>query len=183
MRPPLLSLALCSLIAACGGSAPQPASAEDAEQASPAIDGAPEDAAEAEPAGDASGDEAATSSESSESASPPSPEDLQKVLQAVLDDPELSRYLKVDSPGRDPVKLHGPDLPEDLKLLKGGSPVSIVDEPESPKQAVLVITTLSIEGNFAKVAYRFDAEGIRGSTRVSKKTGRWELKSSRIVEK
>ncbi len=112
-----------------------------------------------------------------------SPEDLTKVLQAVLDDPELTSYLHVEKPGRARVKVAGPDLPKDLKLVKGGYEVTIVDGPRSPKDPVVVITRIKVEDKSVSVAYKYDVEGIRGTTRVKNGATGWELASSRIIER
>ena len=99
----------------------------------------------------------------------------------MLDDPELDRHMQAGKPGRTPVQLSGPDLPSDLKLMKGGYPVKIVDAPKSNKDPVLVINRLEFDGNIATIAYRYDVEKIRGTTRIKRGSAGWELMSSRIM--
>lgn len=170
-----------SALPACGGSTTPAASPSDA------------------PSG--SGDETSTTKPTSESATAPaadapkhddkveekakepaSADELSAILQRVIEDEELDKYLKLTLPGRFPLKLSGSDLPSGITLTKGNQPVAILDSAPATKDAVLVLTTLEIDGNQATVAYRYDVEGIRGTARLKKGAQGWELKSSRIVE-
>lgn len=166
------------LMTACGSAAPPPqtAAAEEPKAAEPAAENEPASASpaakDAVPAKEAEPEPATTLSA----------EDLATVLQAVLNDPELDGYLHAEKPGRKPVKLSGPDLPKNLKLVKSGYPVTIVDGPKSPKDPVVVVTRIALEGNTATVTYRYDVEKIRGATRVKNGKSGWELMSSRISE-
>lgn len=171
-----------AFLVGCGSATPAPHAVND--EAKPA-----EPAASTEPEGAAGGTgesaPADSAKETPKEAEPEtlSPADLATVLQAVLNDPELDGYLHLEKAGRSPVKLSGPDLPKDLKLVKGKHPVTVVDGPKSEKDPVVVLTRIGLEGTIATVAYRYDVEKIRGTTRIKNGKSGWELMSSRIVGK
>jgi hypothetical protein len=170
---------------ACGGRGGSPEVPDEVPPSgareSPAGTSGGESEAGGEPAGASSTSPEAEGQRAPDEAADVSSEDLTKILQLVLDDEELSAFLKLSEPGRFPLKLAGKDLPSGV--AKGGKPVEIVDGPKSEKDAVLVITKLEIAGSTATVAYRYDVEGIRGTSRVTRGPSGWELKSSRIVER
>jgi hypothetical protein len=170
-------LPLVALAVACGGPAAPAASpegpADTAEDAkAPATD------AEA-PAADTS---EAPSSEKGTASAPASEQEVAAILQLVVDDPELDRYLHLGEPGRFPLQLSGERLPSGLKLIKATEPVKIVDAPKSKKDAVLVVTEIDVQADRATVRYRYDIESIRGNVTLAKTTHGWELKNSRLVE-
>jgi hypothetical protein len=121
-------------------------------------------------------------SDAAEPAAAASPEDLRDVLQEVMNDAELQPYLHLELPGRYPLKISAADLPSGAEILKGPEPVEIVAAPEGDAP-VLVFTEISIQGDQARVTYRYDVEGVRGSATVKKLDGRWQLTSSRVVER
>jgi hypothetical protein len=171
-------VAIVATLSGCGGgagaepartpdeaaSAPEP-EAKDSTAESPHAEGAPPDDAA----------ETATEPPSTQA----SPDDLKAILQLVVDDPELSRFLQTGARGRLPLKVSGTDLPSGV--TKEGRPIEKVDGPKNEKDPVLVVTKFEVDGKTAIVSYRYDVEGIRGSTRVSRGDSGWELKSSRIV--
>lgn len=106
-------------------------------------------------------------------------DDRKAVLQLVIDDEELGKYLRVTEPGRFPLKVSGPDIPSGL--TKATKPIEIVDSP-APKSAVLVITEVEIGAKKASVSYHYDVEGIKGTTTLEKGPRGWEILRSRIVE-
>ncbi len=174
------------VVMACGGSAtPEPKSAAPADTAS---------AAEAAPKDDASNsssdadDGAKSSSDSPKSddtgsqGSGVSGDELKTVLQLVIEDAELDKYLKLTEPGRFPLKMSGKDVPSGIALMKSGQPVKIFEGEPTKKDAVLVITNIQIAPPDATVGYRYDAERIVGTAHLKKESYGWELKSSRIVE-
>ena len=75
--------------------------------------------------------------------------------------------------------MSGKDLP--TGLTKTSKPVEYVDSP-GPKAPVLVITEVDIGSSKATVKYRYDAEGIGGTTTLTKGERGWEVLRSRIVE-
>lgn len=124
-------------------------------------------------------------------ASAPAPEipaaatdaDIAAVLQLVVDDPELDKYLHLGEKGRFPLQLAGEKLPSGLQLVKSTEPVKVVGAPKSKADAVLVVTDLDLQGDKATVRYRYDVEGIRGTVTLARSAHGWELKSSRVVER
>jgi hypothetical protein len=161
---------------ACGGSvAPKAASPNEEASSTEAVPAAPESEGKSK-----TPPEAPKAEESSES--PTSADELGSILQRVIEDEELDKYLKLTLPGRFPLKISGSDLPSGLSLTKGNQPVQVVSAPSSKKDAVLVVTTVEITGKDATIAYRYDVEGIRGTARLKKGERGWEMKNSRIVE-
>lgn len=124
----------------------------------------------------------APASEKPAAGAPASEQDVAVILQLVVDDPELDRYLHLGEPGRFPLQLSGERLPSGLKLIKATEPVKIVDGPKSKKDAVLVVTEIDVQGERATVRYRYDVESIRGNVTLAKTPHGWELKNSRLVE-
>lgn len=111
-----------------------------------------------------------------------SEDELKTVLQLVIEDAELDKYLRLTEPGRFPLKMAGKDLPSGIALTKNGQPVKVVAGEPAKKDAVLVITKIEISPSDATVGYRFDIEGAVGTAFLKKAQWGWELKSSRIVE-
>lgn len=174
MRTRDVAVACCSsfvvLALACGGTAPPPEA-----PATIAAESAPTEAVEG------AGPSPSTEKPSGASA-PLSEDDMRAILQLVVDDPELDHYLHLGEPGRFPLQLAGEQLPSGLKLVKSTEPVKIVAGPKSKKDAVLVVTELTAEGDKATVRYRYDVEGIRATVTLAKSAHGWELKNSRLVE-
>ena len=169
-------LPLAGLTVACGGSATPVASPEGPadradDAAAPALDSeAPAEKSDA------------LASEKAAPDAPASEQDVADILQLVVDDPELDRYLHLGEPGRFPLQLAGERLPSGLKLIKATEPVKIVGAPKSKKDAVLVVTEIDVQGDRATVRYRYDIESIRGNVSLAKTAHGWELKNSRLVE-
>src|SRR5262245_18436245 len=113
-----LMVVLC--VGACGGAAPPAASpdapAESADAKPPAAD-----EAEAPPKSDN-----AAASDKPASSAPASDDDVIKILQLVVDDPELDNYLHLGQAGRFPLQIAGDKLPSGLKLIKATEPVKVV---------------------------------------------------------
>lgn len=118
-----------------------------------------------------------------ESSEPATAADLQAALQVVLDDDEMRNALKLEEPGRFPLKIYGSGLSSELSVIMIGQPVEFVAKPEDPKkEAVLIFTKANVQGNKARFKFRYDASGIRGSSTATRSEGRWELHSSRFSE-
>jgi hypothetical protein len=169
-------LPLVALAVACGGPA---APAASPTPPADAPEGAKAPSADAEAPADKSD---APASEKPAAGAPASEQDVAVILQLVVDDPELDRYLHLGEPGRFPLQLSGERLPSGLKLVKATEPVKIVDGPKSKKDAVLVVTEIDVQGERATVRYRYDVESIRGNVTLAKTPHGWELKNSRLVE-
>lgn len=160
-------------LVACGGSA-KPAEEPTGEPSS-------QTRAEDETASDTTGqkeDTRATKEEPGGSSSV-GDDERRSILQLVLDDEELGGYLHITQPGRFPLKVSGKDLP--TGLTKASKPVEYVDSP-APKTPVLVFTDLQIDKNHASATYRYEIEGIQGTTTLEKGPHGWEILRSRIVE-
>lgn len=112
---------------------------------------------------------------------PASPEDFQAALQVVIQDEALQTAMNLTEPGRFPIKIAGRDIPSNLKLEAGTEAVEIVQEPEDPKsEPVLVFQKIELSRARGSFRYRYDVEGIRGTSTVKKNGDIWELKASRI---
>lgn len=173
---------LCLSLAACGGSATPPAEAPDAEDAT--------ESTSSDPAGTTDPDASDTSTQSSagsaasdasDTSGPASREDVQAVLQLVVEDPELEPFLKLEQPGRFPLRVAG--LPDGIEITKATKPVQVVDASEAKTKPVVVFTEIDVQGNRATVRYRYDIEGVRGACTLDKREGSWVLSKSRITER
>ncbi|HEY3237061.1 MAG TPA: hypothetical protein VGJ84_20245 [Polyangiaceae bacterium] len=151
--------------------APEPDSAENETAAGSGSKERAESTSKSETGGAAAEEHHGTSGQS----------DVQSILQLVIDDEALDPYLHLGQPGRFPLAIAGPDVPQGLELLKATKPVDIVNQSESGKRAVLVFTKVSVTGNRAVVTYRYDVEKIKGTCNLTKNEGRWELTNSRIT--
>jgi hypothetical protein len=108
-------------------------------------------------------------------------DDVRLVLQLVIDDEALDPYLKLGEPGRFPLKIAGNNVPDGL--LKATKPVEVVTDADTAKKAVLVFDEISVSGSEASVRYHYDVENIKGSARLKKRDGRWELTNSRVTQR
>jgi hypothetical protein len=176
LRESIAVLGLC--VFACG---PKPEADSAADAADETAESEPDTGAEGDTGAEADADMPASSDEPPPSAGTPAPADeAQKLLQLTLEDPELDAYLKLEEPGRFPLKISG-DLQPSLQLVKGNKPVEFVPSPDKGA-AVLVITALELQGKTATVRYRYDVEGVRGTATLTKTPHGWELTNSRIVQ-
>jgi len=165
----------------CGGSntpAESPAETDATyQEASPSEDGAV--AAE-----EGEGTESASTESQSSSGDPASSEDLKQALQVVIQDESLLSELKLGEPGRFPLKITGQSLPVGLELQAHSEAVLVISAPADPKTVpVLIFTNVDITNKQGTFKYRYDVEGVRGTSYVEKnEQGVWELKSSRVSE-
>lgn len=133
-------------------------------------------------------EQAPASSEAAEAESSPesgqaSLADVTAVLQLVIDDEALTPYLHLERPERFPLRVSSKNLPPGIELVKATKPVVLVREGEEGEKPVLEFIALEVSDNRATVRYRYDEEGVRGSCRLRKRDGRWELESSRVTER
>ena len=110
-------------------------------------------------------------------------DDLAEVLQDVLNDPELVDHLHLEKPGRAPLQISGPNLPDKIKVVAGSYNVDVVSDPKSTKKPVLVFTLIERSGEETRVHYRYDVEGIKGAATLFLKGGHWTLSANRVIEK
>jgi hypothetical protein len=170
------SFVACSGLLACGGSAPPAESPED--ETEPAAESGAEPGGASESEAPAAGGEASSPAKDD---APASAEDLKTVLQLVLDDETLDPFLHLDQPGRFPLAVSGPNIPEGL--TKSSKPVKIVADKGSKKDPVLVFTEIDVKGKHATVRFRYDIEGIQGSAVLDKRDHGWELTRSKVIER
>lgn len=174
-------VAVClGLLGGCAGGTPNAEAPEDSdelyEDESIEQTAAKESAA---PDEEASDDEASSDSDGGGAATP---EDMKEILQLVINDEALDPYLHLEEPGRFPLQISGSDIPSGIELVKNTQPVKIVPEPDSKQAPVLVFTSIDANSNVARIKYRYDVEGVRGSATVKKLEGRWQLSNSRVSE-
>jgi hypothetical protein len=162
------SLVVVLVLTGCGG-ASQDASPKDASNPPEPAAAAPAQAAPAE-------------STATQTAMPQPSAEIPLVLQAVLDDPELEPYLRLDKPERFPVKVSGPGLAPGIELSKGDKPVQVVTDSGPAKGPILVFTKVDVSADKASVTYRYDIENLRGSCSLAKRDGVWQLTRSRLVQ-
>lgn len=159
-------------LVACGGST-KPAEEPTAEPAG-------ETRTESENATDSSEREDTQGpKEAAASSASVSDDERRAIFQLVLDDEDLGAYLHITQPGRFPLKVSGKDLP--TGLTKASKPVEYVDSPP-PKAPVLIFTEVQINNKHASATYRYEIEGIQGTTTLEKGPHGWEILRSRIVE-
>ncbi len=116
-------------------------------------------------------------------ASPATPEDFRQALQVVIQDDALLSQLNLEEPGRFPLKIAGEEIQSDIELTAHTESVEVVSPPENPEEeAVLVFSKIDLNGEKGTFKYKYEIEGVRGTTRVIKTDGRWVLKSSRVSQ-
>ena len=176
-----VAVVLClGLLGGCAEGTPQAEAPDDSDELYE--DDPVEQTSSADPAAspaDEAGDDAEPASEGGGAASTA---DMQEILQLVINDEALDPYLKLEEPGRFPMQISGSDIPSGIELMKNTQPVKVVPEPGSKDAPVLVFTSIEATSTVAKIKYRYDVEGVRGSATVKKLEGRWQLSNSRVTE-
>lgn len=105
---------------------------------------------------------------------------FQAAMQAVLNDYALIEALHLEKSGRIPLRIAG-DIPQGVSLSAEERAVEVVSLPENPEQEpVLVFLKIELSSDTGRFRYRYDVEGIAGTSRVAPGDGKWILKSSRI---
>lgn len=170
----LMSTASVGLsLLACGGAAPEPESApadQDYQEPSSVTETETESDSVDE-SSEANGGESVTVST----------EDFQEAMQIVLDDEALKAGIVLEEPGRFPLKISGGDIPSGVMVTCVGEKAEVIELPADPKGTpVLYFMSIEFSGTMGVFKYRHDAAGIRGTTKVKKTDGRWELMSSRV---
>jgi hypothetical protein len=176
MKSAILSraIAVCfAILPACAEATPPPESA-DTPPESGVVD-APTGEQGNTGTADVASDTAAPTSSGEISAA-----DLSAALQLVLEDEAIQPYLKLEEPGRFPLKVGG-DLPPGLTLTKNTKPVVFVTAGSSDKAAI-VFTSIESSSDKVSVRFHFEDAGTRGAATVEKHEGRWEIKNSRVTE-
>lgn len=171
------------VVCACGGQ-PKDASSANDEWASDTPSAESSALDEPEPQASALPEsEAEPAIDSQDDSAPASSRDLADALQVVLMDEALLSQLNLEEPGRFPLKISGSSLSEGMELQARTEMVEVVAKPEDPKtEPVLVFTQIKLNSKSGTFKYRYDIEGIRGSSYVSRAHGNWVLDSSRISQ-
>lgn len=178
-RAALLFSILLAALAGCGGSQTEPQEPE--QESASSLDSASSDETDDSLDLDASGADDGGTSDASMDAPPATPQDFEAALQLVMGDEALLNALNLEEPGRFPIKIAGADIPRSIEVQAATKAVEVVSPPEDPKtEPVLVFTKIELSGTEGTFKYRYDIEGVRGTTTVVKTGERWELKSSRI---
>ncbi len=171
----LVYLVSCAaLLIGCGGSTPEPEAPDEAPPPEPVVD-------ESSDTPDEMADDDGADDSESMTGEPASKEDFRAALQVVLQDEALQNAMNLTEPGRFPIKIAGPDIPSNLELEAATKAVEIVQEPEDPKtDPVLIFQKIEVSSTRGSFKYRYDVEGVRGTSTVKKNGDVWELKASRI---
>lgn len=175
-----LGLLFCG---ACAGMNHEPESPEEWPQEQPSAAAAPSTAEASAPAADSDVEaEAEPAAASEKNSEPATQQDLEQALQVVIGDDALLSELKLEEPGRFPLKIAGDAVPAGLKLSARTEAVEVVSPgAQEGEQPVLVFTDIDLNAKQGTFKYRYEAEGVRGTTHVFKNSaGVWELKSSRV---
>jgi len=160
-------------LAACGGSTPEPQTPD------PGADYVEAPSPEESESEESSGDE--LSEAPTEDNVVISTQDFQDAMQIVLDDEALKTGIELEQPGRFPLKIAGGDIPSGVMVTCVGEAAEVIALPEDPKATpVLYFVSIEFNGTMGVFKYRHDAAGIRGTTKVKRTDGRWELMSSRV---
>lgn len=191
----VLGFGVIALLAVACGAAKPAESADDADRSAEQNTEVNDEAASgandvADNGGDSAGhgDESAVAS-GSQSGESASADDVQAVLQLVIDDDALQPFLHLEEPGRFPLRIaFGADVQNasGVALTKMTKPVEIVDSSAAadPKKPAIVITALSLDGDHARVTYRYKVENVHGTATLAKaKNGHWELVNSTLTER
>lgn len=177
----LAAVALGFWLVACGGGTPE-ANAPDSSDELYEDDPVEQNFAGADSAGVDEPAAGGSDDDESDPSGPASAEDLQQILQLVINDEALDPILKLAEPGRFPLQISGEDIPSGVELMKNTEPVKVVPPPKSKQEPVLVFTSIDADSKQARVRYRYDVEGVRGSASLKKLEGRWQLSNSRVSD-
>ena len=187
-RGAALAALVLSLSPSLGCSATQPPPAAAPPSASERDEGLPGESADADaeatdaPQAQAQPTAAPPVVSGSPAAPEATPEDVRRVLQLVIEEPEIQGSMYLGSPGRLPFKISQRNLPTKPDVIQGGKPAVFVEGSGSKDDPVFVVTELQIDGAQAWVKFRYDAEGITGSASLEKTTLGWQIVNSTVVE-
>lgn len=113
--------------------------------------------------------------------------DIEQVCQLTLDLPALQQYYHVeDAPNRKPLVVASNEhLSADVQLTKFGEPVKLMQRAEAvaAKKPYFEFTAMKIEGDTARVSFRYPVEGISGDLALRREGGAWQVESHKIVER
>ena len=113
--------------------------------------------------------------------------DFCSILQLVVNIPELQKYYHIkERPDRKPLKLVLND--HNIKctsLIKFAEPVIMVNKANIKKltSPYIEVSKINISNNRADIYFIYSVEGIKGSSKLTKKNnGEWRIDESSIFE-
>lgn len=116
-----------------------------------------------------------------------SAEDVAAVAQRTIDIESLQQYFHEDElPERSPIVVASALLAnQGARLAKFGLPVVLRAEADTadPTAPHLIFSITSLTTDQAAVEFAYRVEGIRGTARLSKRQGKWQVVASNILER
>lgn len=110
--------------------------------------------------------------------------DRTAMVQALLDLPGLRPYLHLDRVGAELPQIElGPHILLPGEVHIGERALSFLPAELARDRRVLSVTALSIDGDRARLAFRFDAEGVRGEIGFLRTDGLWRVEASQVDER
>lgn len=109
--------------------------------------------------------------------------ELSKIIQLVVDLPELQSFLHPEVAGRVPLIISNKLIGEELKLSKFGQPVLILSKEEIDNKPYIEITKMVIQNKLAYIEFNYPIEGLVGRVNI-KQTSKfaWLIENSEVVE-
>jgi len=113
-------------------------------------------------------------------------DDFCKILQLTVDLPKLQQFFHVEEiPNRSPLRVAISDINTNcVSLTKFGKKVILFDKNaiNKPIFPFLEILEINITANLATMSIEYSPEGVKGTAKLKKNDGKWELYKSHIVE-
>ena len=113
-------------------------------------------------------------------------DDLRRILQRVIDLPELDGYYHVsERPDRKPLRVVlDRSMPTGVAVTKFGEPVVfLTPQLADTTRPYLAILRLDVSGDSGYVEFSYPAEGLLGSVTLSRQDTAWLVSESRLVER
>ncbi len=112
--------------------------------------------------------------------------DFCKILQLTIDLPKLQQFFHVEEiQNRSPLRVAINDSNASCaSLTKFGKKVIFFDKntTSNPLFPFLEISEMNIIANLATISIKYSPEGVKGTAKLKKNDGKWELYKSHIVE-
>lgn len=113
-------------------------------------------------------------------------DDFCKILQLTIDLPKLQQFFHVEEiPNRSPLRIAISDINTNcVSLTKFGKKVIFFNKntTNNPLFPFLEISEMNITANLATISIEYSPEGVKGTAKLKKNDGKWELYKSHIVE-
>ncbi len=112
--------------------------------------------------------------------------DFCKILQLTIDLPKLQQFFHVEEiQNRSPLRVAINDSNANCaSLTKFGKKVILFDKNATSNSLFpfLEISEMNITANLATISIKYSPEGVKGTAKLKKNNGKWELYKSHIVE-